>query len=94
MAAESKVRKRQAAEGKEAQKESPPGNVWQIGRFRVNLGRIPELLMLFLLAFVVACVGMASFKMSAHIATMSGLFVAVQVQRAGNWLRDWVAYKT
>ena len=42
MAAESKVRKRQAAEGKEAQKESPPGNVWQIGRFRVELGKDPR----------------------------------------------------
>ncbi|CAE7585059.1 unnamed protein product [Symbiodinium natans] len=93
MAAESKVRKRQTGKNEEPA-EPAPGNVWQIGRFRVNLGRIPELMMLFLLAFVVACVGMASFEMSGQMATMAGLFIAVQVQRAGNWLRDWVAYKT
>ncbi|CAE7504480.1 unnamed protein product, partial [Symbiodinium pilosum] len=56
MAAESKARKRQIAgtSPNDQDQQSPPGNVWQIGRFRINLGRIPEFLMLLLLAFVVA----------------------------------------
>mmetsp|Transcript_14653 Transcript_14653/g.34779 ORF Transcript_14653/g.34779 Transcript_14653/m.34779 type:complete len:95 (-) Transcript_14653:200-484(-) len=94
MASDTKARKRTSGSAGKEEQTDIQGAVWRIGRFRINLGRIPELLMLILLAIVISLVGVASFQMSRQMAVMTGLFCAVQVQRAGNWLRDWVAYKT
>eukprot|EP00438_Fugacium_kawagutii_P021378 Skav232425 [mRNA] locus=scaffold189:116375:116827:- [translate_table: standard] len=63
------------------------------GRFKINLGRLPELLLLFVIAGMVAQIAMINLEMSRQMAVISGLGVAVQLQRMGNWLREWVAYK-
>ena len=98
MAQDAKLRKRSEDEKKDAKvdekKDSSEASAsFQIGRFRINLGRLPELLLLFVIAGMVAQIAMVSLDMSRQMAVISGLGVAVQLQRAGNWLRDWVAYK-
>ena len=95
MAPDSKVRKRQNCEGKtDAVDESNTDHSFKIGRFRINLGHLPELLLFFALAGAVAYIGMCSYDMSRQMAVITGLGVAVQLQRLVNWIRDWVAYKT
>ena len=42
---------------------------------------------------MVAQIARVSLEMSRQMAVISGLGAAVQLQRLGNWLRDWVAYK-
>ena len=93
MAQDAKLRKRGTEGAKtEAECQEDQGGL-KIGRFRINLGRLPELLLLFVIAGMVAQIAMVSLDMSRQMAVISGLGVAVQLQRMGNWLRDWVAYK-
>eukprot|EP00440_Ansanella_granifera_P052223 gb/GFBE01056623.1/.p1 GENE.gb/GFBE01056623.1/~~gb/GFBE01056623.1/.p1 ORF type:complete len:101 (+),score=25.68 gb/GFBE01056623.1/:1-303(+) len=66
----------------------------KIGKFRLHLDRIPEFLLLMLFAGLVAYICADAFEMTRQTAVPTGLFVAVQVQKLINWLRDWVGYKT
>ena len=46
---------------------------FRIGRFRINIGRLPELLLLFVIAWMVAYIAMDSYQMSRQMAMITGL---------------------
>ena len=96
--AEAKARKRAEKAAAQTEKKNASDGTegssgLKIGRFRINLSRLPELLLLFVIAGMVAQIARVSLEMSRQMAVISGLGAAVQLQRLGNWLRDWVAYK-
>lgn len=60
--------------------------VLHIGKYRVYLDRVPELIMLVVLAWAVAHTCVEQLGLSFQMALPAGLFAACQVQKLVNWI--------
>mmetsp|Transcript_124867 Transcript_124867/g.249345 ORF Transcript_124867/g.249345 Transcript_124867/m.249345 type:complete len:100 (+) Transcript_124867:54-353(+) len=77
-----------AGKAKAAADEIDEGLVLHFGKFRVHLGRVPELLLLIAVAVYVARLCVARLEISWPAAIPTGLFLARQLQRFFAWLRE------
>ena len=70
-----------AAAAAAKKQESSGAGIIKVGKFRIHLGRIPELLLLIALAIYVARGSMVWFDMSFPMALPMGLYAARMVQQ-------------